>query len=303
MNGNDLLAALPAAALSEYCLRRLDRFSIALIEHAARRAPPALSQRLHEEWLADLAGRSGCLSRLRLALGCWWAAQVIARECGIAGIAAVGSGKAVAYAPHAPQFLSRRTVALLLIACLHLTLVYLLAIGMEHKTVNVPPPPIMSNFENEPMTRQPPPPPAAPTFAPAKFDPVEPQISIENPADGSAISGPAPERPHDPGTAAPAEIDRVPGGPGKGFPNTADYYPDSSRRLGEKGVAAVQVCVDAGGRLTSDPSILHSSGNSRLDSGALTLARAGSGHYRPTLENGRAVSSCFPFRIRFEFRD
>ncbi|MBV9727281.1 MAG: energy transducer TonB [Gammaproteobacteria bacterium] len=303
MNGNELLAALPAAALSEYCLRRLDRFSIGLIEHAARQAPPALSQRLHEEWLADLAGRRGYVSRLRLALGCWWAAQVIARECGIVGVAAVGSGKAVAYAPHAPQFLSRRTVALLLITCLHLTLIYLLAIGMEHKTVSVPPAPIIYDVKDEPVAHQPPPPPAAPRFATPKFDPVEPQIPIESSADGSGISGPAPERLRDPGTPASAEIDRVPGGPGEGFPNTADYYPDSSRRLGEKGVASVQVCVDAGGRLTSDPSILRSSGNSRLDSGALTLARAGSGHYRPTLENGRAVSSCFPFRIRFEFRD
>jgi TonB family protein len=303
MNGNDLLAALPAAALSEYCLRRLDRFSIALIEHAARKAPPALAQRLHEEWLADLAGRSGHLSRLRLALGCRWAANIIARECGIAGIAAVGSGKTVAYAPQAPEFLSRRTVALLLIACLHLTLIYLLVIGMEHKAVNAPPPPIMSNFENEPATHQPPPPPAAPTFAPAKFDPVEPQIPLDVPAEGNAITGPLPERPHDPGTAAPPQIDRVMGGPGKGFPNTADYYPDSARRLGEKGVSSVQVCVDAEGRLTSAPSIVHSSGNSRLDTGALALAQAGSGHYRPTLENGRAVSSCFPFRIRFEFRD
>jgi hypothetical protein len=65
----------------------------------------------------------------------------------------------------------------------------------------------------------------------------------------------------------------------------------------------VQVCVDAIGRLTSDPAITHSSGNARLDAGALTLAKAGSGHYRPTIEDGRAVGSCFPFRIRFEFRD
>jgi TonB family protein len=65
----------------------------------------------------------------------------------------------------------------------------------------------------------------------------------------------------------------------------------------------VQVCVDANGRLTSQPAITQSSGSARLDEGALTLARAGSGHYRATTEDGRAVSSCFPFRIRFEFRD
>ncbi|HYM29333.1 MAG TPA: hypothetical protein VET66_14380 [Steroidobacteraceae bacterium] len=39
-----------------------------------------------------------------------------------------------------------------------------------------------------------------------------------------------------------------------------------------------------------------------LDGGALALARAGSGHYRPATEDGRPVSACFPFRIRFEMR-
>jgi TonB family protein len=104
-------------------------------------------------------------------------------------------------------------------------------------------------------------------------------------------------------TATPPKVYRVIGGPDKGFPNTTDYYPDASRRLGEQGAAAVQVCVDAKGRLTSEPTIAQSSGSARLDGGALTLAWAGSGHYRATTEDGRAVSSCFPFRIRFEFRD
>jgi TonB family protein len=90
------------------------------------------------------------------------------------------------------------------------------------------------------------------------------------------------------------------GGPGKGFPATADYYPDASRRLGEQGAAAVQVCVDPRGQLTSEPTIIQSSGSTRLDGSARALARAGSGHYRPTTEDGRAVSACFPFRIRFE---
>ncbi|TLY91210.1 MAG: energy transducer TonB, partial [Gammaproteobacteria bacterium] len=46
-----------------------------------------------------------------------------------------------------------------------------------------------------------------------------------------------------------------------------------------------------------------SSGSARLDDGALKLAHAGSGHYRPTTEDGRPVDSCYVFRIRFELRD
>jgi len=63
------------------------------------------------------------------------------------------------------------------------------------------------------------------------------------------------------------------------------------------------VCVDAEGRLTTQPTIARSSGSVRLDDGALKLAHAGSGHYRPTTEDGRPVDSCYVFRIRFELRD
>ena len=45
------------------------------------------------------------------------------------------------------------------------------------------------------------------------------------------------------------------------------------------------------------------SGSARLDAGALQLAKAGSGHYRPTLEDGKAVNSCYSFRVRFESRN
>ena|SRR5436853_7623673 len=56
-------------------------------------------------------------------------------------------------------------------------------------------------------------------------------------------------------------------------------------------------------RLSADPTIARSSGSARLDEGAVRLAKAGSGHYRATTEDGRPVSSCFPFLIRFDFRD
>jgi TonB family protein len=305
MNGNDLLAALPAAALSEICLRRLDELTIRLIEHAARHTSPAFSQRLQEEWLADLAARAGRLSRLRLAAGCWWAANVIAREYAVTGLAVAGPNKAVAYAPlQASGFLSPRTVALVLIACLHLALIYFLSIGVANRTAKAPPPPIVVLRAQNPNRTLPPPPPLPPKFAHPKIDTIEPDIPIEVPAETQGLQNVSVDRSQQPNTSAtPPKVDRVIGGPGKGFPNTADYYPDASRRLGEKGVASVQVCVDAGGRLTSDPAITHSSGYSRLDAGALKLAKAGSGHYRPTIEDGRAVGSCFPFRIRFEFRD
>jgi hypothetical protein len=74
-------------------------------------------------------------------------------------------------------------------------------------------------------------------------------------------------------------------------------------RREEQGIATVSACVDAGGRLTSDPRIVQSTGSPRLDEGALTLAIAGSGHYRATTENGKPVDSCYAFRIRFDLKN
>jgi TonB family protein len=94
-------------------------------------------------------------------------------------------------------------------------------------------------------------------------------------------------------------IKRVLGGPGPGFPSTEDYYPAQTIRTGVEGATTVHVCVDEGGRLTAAPAVEQPSGSGLLDGAALKLARAGSGHYRPTTEDGRAVSSCYPLRVRF----
>jgi TonB family protein len=81
-----------------------------------------------------------------------------------------------------------------------------------------------------------------------------------------------------------------------------DYYPLSSRTLGEQGVGTVHVCVDARGRLNEAPSLEQGTGSARLDAAALALAKAGSGHYRPATEDGHAVGSCYAFRVRFQRR-
>jgi TonB family protein len=101
----------------------------------------------------------------------------------------------------------------------------------------------------------------------------------------------------------PPRVIREPGGPGKGFPHTEDFYPANALRLGQEGVATVQVCVDEKGRLTSMPTITQSSGMASLDDGAVKLAKAGSGHYRPTTEDGRPVSSCYGYRIGFHVKE
>jgi TonB family protein len=306
MKGHDIFAALPGAALLEPWLRQIDRMASRLIRHAAHNTPPPLQERLEEEWLAEMAGRAGRNARLRLALGCWWAASAIAHDWTVSGVAATTPGSsrtAAAYAAHGPGFLSPRTAALILIACLHLALIYFLALGLGNRTVAALPSFTVTSVRDETRTREPPPPPPSVRLAHLPIEMVEPAIALSLPRDAGPVQEVPFDRSQEPPTAPPPKVDRIMGGPGKGFPATADYYPDASRRLGEQGATALHVCVDNRGRLTSEPTISQSSGSPRLDGSALTLARAGSGHYRPTTEDGRAVNACFPFRIRFELAE
>jgi TonB family protein len=141
--------------------------------------------------------------------------------------------------------------------------------------------------------------PPRPDLVRPKIETVTPLIPIDTVSDSNTILNPVSASDGALPAAPVATVKGVVGGPGMGFPDTEDYYPAAARRFGEKGLATVQVCVDPAGRLTAAPTIAQSSGSARLDEGALRLARAGSGHYRPTTEDGRAVSSCYPYRIRF----
>jgi len=149
--------------MNRHHIRRIDALAGKLIRRAARNTPPSLSQRLEEEWLADMATRRGQITRLRLAVGCWWAARVIAHERAFECLAPAGSPGghqvATAYAPHDSSFLSRRTIALLVIASLHAGLIYLLAIGFVHQVIEVPPSVIRANVAEDAQPPQLPPPP------------------------------------------------------------------------------------------------------------------------------------------------
>ncbi len=306
MNRRDVSAARTAQEPPSEPPGWLDGLTLSLIRRAAGKAPAALSARLEEEWLADLAARHGRAARLRFAIGCCWATRVIAREFSPARVAATAAAGARALAlespPQAPLF-TRRTVVLILIVSLHLAVIYFLTTAAMRHLVKPVPTSTVARFLPDPQSHPPPPSaPQPPRFTLSRIEiPEPPPVRIDVPRD-TIIHDVAPALPPTPPTPV-REMTRVQGGPGPGFPNTDDYYPSASIRLGEKGIALVQVCVDAGGRLTAAPLIAQSSASARLDQGALLLARAASGRYRPTTENGRPVSSCYPFRIRFELRN
>jgi TonB family protein len=297
---------------SERMMDWTERVAHRLIHRAAKRAPAALSERLEEEWLADLADRRGYFSRLRFAVGCCWATNIIAHDHEL-GLVPAGASPVVA-----PSFGSawslppawRRTAAFLLVAGLHVTVFYAFVVGLNpelHITKVVPFTPVP--VPDRPRQTLPPPP--RPDLVVPRVDPVMPEYPPDHTDDGGQVFIPTPpDAPTDQTgfvekaqPTPPHVVAHVVGGPGSGFPIPDDYYPSMSIHMGETGAATVKVCVDAKGRLTSVPSIEDSTGISRLDGAAVNLAKAGSGHYRPSTDDGRPVDSCYAFRVRFNLKN
>jgi periplasmic protein TonB len=309
MTLRDVLLQPASAPTSGRGAASVEGFARALIRHAARNAPVALSERLEEEWFADLAARRGSIACLRFALGCCWATRVIAHEFAAPARAAApeASDKVTALCtPAGPSFYPRRTTVSVLIVALHILVIYGLASGMARTVLEKVPDPLQVTFMPNPKPRYlPPPPPVSTPFKPLRVKAATHELAVDVHLDRVTVAETAVE-PHELASSPPPQtplVTRVIGGPGPGFPNTADFYPDAARRLLEQGSASVYVCVDGSGRLTADPTIAQSSGSARLDQGALRLARAGSGHYRATTEDGKFVSGCYAFRVRFQLRE
>ena len=292
----------------------LDGVTHWLIHHAARRAPDSLSSRLEEEWLADLESRSTALSRLRFAVGCCWATLVIVSDYPRSRVPAASPVAAargfITLADRNFGYFSLRSGTLFLIAGLHAALFYGLITTLSHTRGLATPENLQYHVVDPvPPVKAPPTPPGMEIkdwTIHVQKPVVEVPLKIDVDEDATAqVVEKSPETystPQSPETPTHV-VQHVAGGPGAGFPETADFYPSLSVHLGEEGVSTVRVCVDAKGRLTSEPTTLKGSGSARLDQGALRLARAGSGHYRATTEDGQPVNSCYPFGIRFQLKN
>lgn len=275
-----------------------------LIHYAARRAPEDLAERLEEEWIAHLGEQQGFLSRLRFALGCCWATEVIGYEPHLYGarLSAAGHSRLAVINPLHSSPLPRRAAVLLVIVFLHIAAALALIYAIRAHDLPVPQPQMTGKvvFDLTPITPPPPLPRAQldqnveriPALPPLGL----PQSSFTDAPQPIALPASSPPAP------GPAAVRRT-GGIGKGFPDAVDYYPSAAIRLSEAGVTAVGVCVDDRGRLSNDPRIAVSSGSPRLDSAALAVARAGSGHYRSTTENGKPISACFQIGVRFALKN
>ncbi len=208
------------------------------------------------------------------------------------------------YLSESPR-LSRRTAALSGIVGLHLLVIYMFASGLAIKLVPVPDPPTVVD-----VTEARRPPPTAPQLPDPTLQRVTPDIIpippvIEEPPDPvieNRIS--IPDVPIVGPTTPSVVTDEAP--PirvlGQNYlPNSEDYYPPDLRRVGVEGATTVLACVDEKGALVrGSPTVEQSSGNLRLDAGALTVARAG--RYARSVQGTTPVPNCFRIRIGFRMR-
>lgn len=211
-----------------------------------------------------------------------------------------------AYAQRNVGFYSRQTMSFFLVVGAHVAVFAALMVTISTTRVPLPQGPIIAKYINVVRPRD------VPNVPVVKrdIDISLPVNEVEFPPVGIATEGPIVGDIHpipnvdNPPPQPPVHVARLEqGGTAAGFPDPAGFYPEQSIRLGDQGVSVVKVCVNSKGRLTTEPVTAKSSGFERLDLAALKLAKAGSGHYRPSTEDGVPIEACYPVGVRFQLRN
>lgn len=199
----------------------------------------------------------------------------------------------------------RRTLAGTGIVALHVLFVYLLATALGHKTLAIQIPPVQSVVIDD--LRQPPTPPplSDPKLDPNFIDttPLQPPPWTDPQKDPPAERllthvGDEVLPPPQPPVVKEVQSVRLLGQ--NRLPNSEEFYPPDLRRQGIEGATTVRVCVDEKGVRSGNPVVELSSGNARLDEGALKVAR--SGRYARSVQGITPVPNCFRFHIGFQIK-
>ena len=197
--------------------------------------------------------------------------------------------------------LSQRAVMFAGIVAFHVVLVYVFASGLAVKTVKLVFEPVqvikLKDPEQTADTLPPPPPP--PVFdQPHKIDlgPVPDPVPWSGDSGTALTETPTVTEPQV--AQPPPRVEPIHLVGKHQLPNTMDYYPPTSRRLGVEGTTNVSVCVDERGKRTGKPTVTQSSGDARLDEGALQIARAGK--YARSARGDTFVPNCYAFKMIFK---
>ena len=199
--------------------------------------------------------------------------------------------------------MTRRGAVLVAIVALHVFIAWALATGLARRAIEVIAPPIQTTIVEETKKEELPPPPPPPQFERPPVELPPPDVTINMPVEESSTAIRVTNTPVV--RAPPVAVAAKPGtnvGFGKNFPNSDEFYPDASRRLEEQGIVTVHVCVGPDGKLTEEPTVVKSPGSARLDGGAIKLAKAGSGRYIPATEDGKPITKCINYNVKFQLR-
>jgi periplasmic protein TonB len=205
---------------------------------------------------------------------------------------------------HDTQFFTTRTTVLAAIIALHVFIFWALATGLARRAIEVIAPPIQTDIVQEEKNKVEPPPPPPPEMQKQVVEVPPPDINIAMPEVGpssNAITASAVPHPTAPAPPPRAVARTAMVIDAKHFPNSEDFYPQASKRLGEQGSPVVKICLGPDGKLAAgSPSIATSSGSPRLDEGAISLVKAGARYIKPATEDGKPVAACQDLRIKFE---
>ena len=136
----------------------------------------------------------------------------------------------------------------------------------------------------------------------AQAVPAKPGPKPEAATAGATLPEESPVRPWDSNPSAPNGA-VIPNPPASERCEVTPSVAPGAHAVPPSGRSVVCVCTDEKGALTRDPVIAESSGDSRVDSGAVKMARSDSGRYTPPTRGGQPQKACFRFAIDFKRRE
>jgi periplasmic protein TonB len=213
---------------------------------------------------------------------------------------------------YASEGMSRnRTIALVLVALLHVFLGYAFITGLALKAVKAIVQPLETvNVEEEaPPPEEPPPPPPKDIEIPPFVPPPEVSVAQDSPPtittqtqvqqpDPPKFVPPAPPAPPAPVAAAPPTAATA---KGRGNVFSDDDFPDASRRAEEAGVTRVSYTVDVDGKVTAC-NVTQSSGFPRLDDATCKIIMRRF-RFNPATRDGKPVQETKTQPVRWQLKN
>jgi protein TonB len=200
---------------------------------------------------------------------------------------------------------SRRGIAFMAIVVFHIFLIYGLKSGFAAKVMESIAPPIVTEIlkEDKDEDKPPPPPPPKVEIPPVEVPPPVVDITIPIETTTTTALSNVTDKPLPP-PPKPVERSVVKVLPKLNTrasqPDWEEYYPPSSKRLGEAGTSIIKVCLDEKAKVT-DATVQETSGFPRLDEAAVKIAKVY--RYLPGTEDGKPVASCFAYRLTWKLKD